>query len=151
MGKLRCQALILSGSLVVVVLLLLPGTRARSASVSVRLGPAFGEFLVSAGGESVSLSSAVSVEQKLNSSWVRAQVTNFYLRDKCDAVQPPRCRKLAANQTLQVMPWTGNYCSSQCPAACRLDGPAPAGVYRFSVTSCDNSETFVSPEFHKKQ
>jgi hypothetical protein len=134
----------------VVSLSILPVSCARAAGVLVELGGGFGEFSVRSQGTAASLNSAVTVERKVEGKWVRMDVTNLYLRSACDGSTPPRCQRLDANATLKAAPWTGRFCSSQCPSSCRLDGPAPPGTYRFVITTCDGKETFVSAEFEKK-
>jgi hypothetical protein len=151
MGQFRCNALNTAGYAVLVLTMVSPLSRADIAGVKVELGSGFGEFSVSNQGPAISLSSAVVVERKENEKWVRAGVTNLHLREACEATKLPHCHEVKPNEKINAVPWTGKFCSSQCPSHCRLDGPAPPGVYRFVVTSCSGKETFPSPEFEKKQ
>ncbi len=148
MGKLRCETLRSGGYVVLLATLVFPVGCAKATGVLVELGRNFGEFSVVNRGSTISLNSAVTVEQKVNGKWVRASVTNLYLRETCGA-QPQPCRRLEHNDRITAVQWTGKFCSSQCPVPCRLDGPAPPGTYRFVVTSCDGKDTFASPEFKK--
>ncbi|HLJ90274.1 MAG TPA: hypothetical protein VKZ53_25915 [Candidatus Angelobacter sp.] len=147
MGKLPRYALILFAS----AMLLSSEARARQAvSLQIELGRGFGEFTVVNSGEAVALHSQVSVERKVNDQWESVPMTNLSLREKCGVGKTSTCHKLAAQEILHPMPWTGNFCTSQCPSSCRLDGPAPPGTYRFTVTLCDRSKTFTSPAFEKR-
>jgi hypothetical protein len=151
MGQLRCNALNTAGYAVLVLTLVSPLGGANVSGVKVELGAGFGEFSVSNQGPAISLNSIVVVERKENEKWVRASVTSLHLREVCGATKLPRCREVKPNEKINAVPWTGKFCSSQCPSHCRLDGPAPPGSYRFVVTRCDGRETFSSPEFEKKQ
>jgi hypothetical protein len=151
MGQLRCNALNIAGYAVLVLTMMSPLSRGESSGVNVELGSGFGEFSVSNQGPTISLSSTVVVERKENEKWVRAGVTNLHLREACETTKVPHCRELKPNEKISAVRWTGKFCSSQCPSHCRLDGPAPPGIYRFVVTSCNGKESFSSPEFEKKQ
>jgi hypothetical protein len=91
----------------------------------------------------------VVVEQQLDGKWEKVPVTNLELRDVCHPSPPPRCIELGAGSTLNPVPWNGNFCFSQCPSSCRLDGPAPAGTYRFVIASCYSEQMYASPPFEK--
>jgi hypothetical protein len=151
MGQLRRNALNTAGYAVLLLLLVSPLARANSSGVKIELGAGFGEFSVSSSGPAISLNSTVVVERKENEKWVRASVTNLRLREVCGANKLPHSREVKPDEKINAVPWTGKFCSSQCPSHCRLDGPAPPGIYRFVVTSCDGTQTFSSPEFEKKQ
>jgi len=127
-----------------------PLSCAKDSGPVIELGAGFGEFSVRTLGDAVSLNTSVAIEQKTNGKWARVNVTNLYLRESCDASQPPQCRRLEANSKVTAVRWRGNFCWSQCPAHCRLDGPAPPGTYRFVVTSCNGKQMIASPEFEKK-
>lgn len=151
MGQLRRNALNTAGH-ALLLLALLPGfSRGDNSQVAVELGSSFGEFSVSNHGPAISLNSVVLVERKENQKWVRTGVTNLRLRETCEATILPHCRQVKANEKIVAVPWTGKFCSSQCPSHCRLDGPAPPGIYRMVVTSCNGKLSFSSPEFEKKQ
>jgi hypothetical protein len=150
MGQLRRNALNSSICAIMLATVTLPVRGAKASELVIELGEGFGEFFVVNRGEAISLSSAVAVQQLVNGTWLPALVTNLYIREACGAAQPPRCRQLKANEKIAAVRWTGNFCSSQCPGPCRLDGPAPASTYRFAVSSCDGKETFLSPGFSKQ-
>jgi len=149
MARLRCKDIMASVCAVLLATVILPVRCAKASAVVIELGGGFGEFSVANRGEAISLNSAVAVQQLVNGEWVHVPVTNLYLREACRAVRPPRCRELGPDEEIKAVRWTGNFCSSQCPGPCRLDGSAPLGTYQFAVTSCDGKETFVSPEFRK--
>ncbi len=149
MDQLRCNGIIASVCAASLAMVIIPMNCAKASAVVIELGGGFGEFSVVNRGEAISLNSAVAVRQLVNGEWVRAPVTNLYLREACGAARPPRCRVLGPNEEIKAVRWTGSYCSSQCPGPCRLDGPAFFGTYQFAATSCDGKETFVSPEFRK--
>jgi hypothetical protein len=148
MGQLRCNPLNIGYAALVLILVSISG-RANVSGVTVELGSGFGEFSVSNRGPAISLSSTVVIERKENGKWARVAVTNLRLRDVCTATK--RCREMKPNETIHAIPWTGKFCSSQCPSHCRLDGPAPPGTYRFVIIRCDGKQKFPSPEFEKKQ
>ena len=119
--------------------------------ITVEVGRRFGEFTVINHGGATQLADTVSVEQKVNGRWKAIPVSNLRLRESCpDQVTPSACVTLETMGKLRPVPWTGNFCSSQCPGPCRLDGPVRAGVYRFVVSSCDGHATYPSPEFIRK-
>jgi hypothetical protein len=150
MDQLCCRLLIPHIAATLLAASVLAAGWAGTSTVAIELGSKFGEFSVVNRGGPISLNSTVTVERLANGKWVRASVTNLYLRETCDAKQPARCTRLEPGQVIKAARWTGNFCSSQCPSPCRLDGPAPAGTYRFSVTACDGKETFSSSEFKKE-
>jgi len=148
MGQFRRQALVAAAFLASGFAILV--ARAQPSSpVSVELGARFGEFVVVNHGSAVLLNSTVSVEQKAGGRWEKALVSNLALREACAPSPPPKCTKLERTASLRPVPWTGSFCSSQCPSTCRLDGPAPAGTYRFVVTTCSGEHSYASPPFQK--
>lgn len=151
MGQLRCNALNTAGGAVLLLTLVSPLGRADVSQVAVELGSSFGEFSVTNHGPAISLNSTVVVERKENQKWVRTGVTNLRLRETCEATRVLHCRQVKPNERIIAVPWTGKFCSSQCPSHCRLDSPAPPGIYRIVVVSCDGKQTFSSPELEKKQ
>jgi hypothetical protein len=122
---------------------------ASGGGVDIELPGKFGEFRVVNRGAAIRLSAAVKVQQKTGGEWRDTPVTNLHLRDSC-AKPAPECVSLGAEGRLQPVPWSGNYCSAQCPANCNLDGPAPPGIYRYVVSSCDHKRRFVSAAFEKR-
>lgn len=75
----------------------------------------------------------VVVEREVNGRWQRVSVAGFSLRERCDATAP-ECVSVPARGALLVAPWTGMQGDGQC--VCTRCAPAPAGRYRFAVTSC---------------
>jgi hypothetical protein len=69
----------------------------------------------------------------------------MFLDEKCPMTEQPACVTVDANSTLRPMPWTGWFGCTQCHI-CDKNVPAPAGVYRFVVTSCDGKTTYTSGE-----
>jgi hypothetical protein len=124
---------------------------AEDPTVEVKLSEGFGAFQVVNHGPPISLSSAVEVEQQAGGLWKDARVTNLFLIPQCDSGAAPRCVSLPKGATLKPVPWRGNYCYSQCPVSCDLDGPLPAGTYRFVVATCDGKHRFASAPFEKRQ
>jgi hypothetical protein len=123
---------------------------AREPAVEVLLPGPFGAFQVVNHDVSIRLGTAVKVEQQVRGEWGDAAVTNLFLIHECTSAPVPKCVSLPARSTLQPVSWRGNYCYSQCPASCNLDGPVPPGVYRFVVSTCDRKRQFVSPAFERK-
>ncbi|MBZ5625008.1 MAG: hypothetical protein LAQ69_40845 [Acidobacteriia bacterium] len=118
--------------------------------LTIELPGKFGEFRLINHGAPVQLDSTVQVQQRIDGKWQETHVANLYLMISCQAAQPPRCVSLASGANLQPVAWSGNYCSSQCPTNCNLDGPVPPGIYRFVVTSCGRRYKFFSAPFEKK-
>ena len=116
-------------------------------AIEIELTDNFGEFLVVNRGTEMSLNSEVSVENEINAQWKNANVSNLLLRETCSPEPVPKCVTLKVNSKLAVVAWTGNFCSSQCPTSCRLDGQAPPGKYRFTIHSCDDNYVYHSPTF----
>jgi len=149
MGQFRRQTLI-----AVAACLGCAAARAQPAAgpmVELMLGDGFGSFTLVNRGPAVQLRSAIKVERQVDAGWQDARVTNFYLIEQCTRAPVPACITLAAGATLRPMPWLGNFCYAQCPVNCELDGPLPAGSYRFVVMTCDGTRQFASPPFQKKQ
>lgn len=148
MGKFRRKAL--GATLVLFVGLdTLAAVAEGSFSLAIEVGPRFGEFRVVNIGDVVRLRSAVLVERQLGEQWQGVPVSNLELRETCLGAPSPPCVEIGAKKTLRPVPWTGNFCSSQCPNPCRLDGSAPPGRYRFLVVSCQGDQTYASSPFEK--
>lgn len=148
MGQLRRHAL--SPTLILFVglngLAVLAGT---ASQLAIETGSRFGEFRVVNAGNAIHLQAAVLVERQVGDQWQKAPVSNLELRETCLATPSPKCLEIGAKEILRPVPWTGNFCSAQCPSACRLDGPAPPGRYRFVVSSCRGDQVYASPPFEK--
>jgi hypothetical protein len=127
----------------------LPARLSARQDVTVELGQRFGAFTVINRGVAVRLDPTVAVEQRVAERWQRIPVSNLQVRDVCGEAGLRECVPLAGGGSIRVAAWTGNYCSAQCPAPCRLDGQAPAGTYRFVVHDCGGRLTFASPSFEK--
>lgn len=82
-----------------------------------------------------SLRAEVEVEREVGGHWQRVSVAGMLLRPRC-AETPPRCVTLAPHASMVVAPWSGMLGDGQCE--CTRCAPAPAGRYRFVVTTCAN-------------
>jgi len=149
MGQLRRDTLIAALFLAVFFGFPVIAHAESTPAITIELGRGFGEFIVTNQGAAVSLRSTVAVERRLGDKWQKAPVTNLELRNECLPSPAPNCIELGAKAILRPMPWTGSFCSAQCPVPCRLDGPAPPGTYRFVIASCHNERTYTSPPFKK--
>jgi hypothetical protein len=136
----------------VLVAALLASAQPAEPRVEIKLLPGFGAFEVVNHGNAIELSTAVEVERQVDGRWSDVHVSNLKLVAGCPSVsvKSPKCTTLAAHVTLRPMKWLGNYCYSQCPTACDLDGPVPAGIYRLVVSSCDLKYKFRSAPFDKR-
>jgi len=146
MGQLRCHtigAAICAG-------MVLATAAASGPQVEIQLPGKFGEFRVVNRGAMIQLNSTVKVQHETGGDWQDSPVTDLYLTASCAHGAVPDCVSLSAKARLQPVPWSGNYCSSQCNLNCNLDGPAPPGIYRYVVTSCDHKHQFFSAAFPKK-
>jgi hypothetical protein len=157
MVRIRRTPLSLGAGFLLLLPMLLPTmstSSAWAASVSIEVGPKFGEFSVVTDDSPISLRSAVDVERLVDGVWQTVFVANLYVIDTCGGPigphkPPPPCRSIAPSQRVVAVPWTGRLCGSQCPTGCHGEGIAPPGTYRFVIKTCDGSETFVSPQFEK--
>ena len=149
MGKLRRKTLIVACLPSLFFGFSIDAIAAFSSAITIELGPRFGEFIVNNHGDALLLQSTVVVEQNLAGKWQKIPVTNLELRNSCKPSPSPRCIELGANLTLRPVAWTGNFCSSQCPVPCRLDGAAPPGTYRFVIASCSSERKYTSAPFEK--
>ena len=71
----------------------------------------------------------------------------YYLRETCSATLMPKCRKLAADEQLNLAAWTGSSCSAQCAAECPVDRFHP-GVHRLVLHACGSpSARYEGPPF----
>ena len=149
MAQLRRQTLIAVSAITIVGCTQIWADNQPTLDVDIQLGSKFGEFKLNNNGPEVLLNSTIAVEQQQNGQWEKIPVSNLKLREVCKPEPVPKCFNLKKAGTIHPVPWTGNYCSSQCPTQCRLDGPVPAGTYRFVISSCDNQFTIHSPAFKK--
>ncbi len=133
-----------------IALAALGGQPLARQAVEVRLTGSFGAVTLINNGPAVRLRSALKVERETSGQWKDTGVANLRLVTRCTHHPVPACTSLAAGARFEPAPWTGRYCSSQCPVACDLDSPVPPGTYRFSVITCDGRRHFESPPFEKK-
>jgi hypothetical protein len=124
--------------------------RASAPGLVIELSDNVGEFRLVNRGAAIRLESSVKIQREVGGAWQDVPVTNLDLTPACTRNPVPDCVSLAAGANLQPVPWSGNYCSSQCMANCNLDGPVPPGVYHYVVTSCDRKQRFLSAPFEKK-
>ena len=150
MGKLRCKTLIAACIPSLFFVFSIDAIAASSSAITIELGQRFGEFIVNNHGDALLLQSTVVVEQQnLKGKWQKIPVSNLELRNSCIPSPSPSCIELGANVTLRPVAWTGNFCSSQCPVPCRLDGAAPPGTYRFVIASCHSERKYTSTPLEK--
>jgi hypothetical protein len=119
----------------------LPGTGARRREIGLRItNDDRGDF-------PASIRPEIEVETNVGGTWRHASVAGFRVRANClDAAAS--CVTLAPRQSVDVVAWTGMLGDGQCD--CTRCAPAPAGRYRFVVTSCRECSVGVSatsPEF----
>lgn len=150
MGQFRRKTLITAFVLTTLFLALSIDVYAESTpAITIELGQRFGEFIVINHGSALLIQSAVVVEQELGGKWQKIPISNLELREVCLTSPSPSCIELGANATLRPVPWTGNFCSSQCPVPCRLDNATPPGTYRFVIAPCYGKRVYTSPPFEK--
>lgn len=77
----------------------------------------------------------VIVEREVNGAWVRAGVAGMRLRSDCRD-EATQCVTLAPHASIDVAPWQAMLGDGQC--ICTRCSPAPAGRYRFVVTTCQS-------------
>jgi hypothetical protein len=115
--------------------------------VVLEVGAGFGDLRIINHGPATALRSAVVVEMQREKGWVPLPISNLFLRASCQRTDAPDCVDLAHGASLEMVPWTGRLCLSQCMTHCRLDGAEEPGAYRFVVSSCEGTQTFVSSAF----
>jgi hypothetical protein len=145
MGQFRRQAL---GTLAALGVAL--AAAAAEPTLVVELTGQAGAFRVVNQGAPLQLSTTVKVQHQIDGTWRDAPVTNLRLTAACTSDPGPQCLSLATGGTLEPVPWTGNYCTSQCTATCNLDGQAPAGTYRYVIVTCGHRLQFFSEPFEKE-
>lgn len=80
------------------------------------------------------LRAAIEVQRRVGGRWQRVSAAGLTLRENC-ATEAPECVTLAPRASLTAAPWTGMLGDAQC--RCTRCGPAPAGTYRFVVSTCE--------------
>lgn len=81
------------------------------------------------------INAEVVVEREVNGAWVRAGVAGMRVRSNCrDAAT--ECVTLAPHESIEVVPWQAMLGDGQCE--CTRCANAPAGRYRFVVTTCQS-------------
>ena len=80
------------------------------------------------------LTSEITVQQQVGGSWQPVSTAGLLLRERCTGTAPDDCITLAADSSLEIVPWTGMLGDAQC--RCTRCSAAPAGRYRFVVRSC---------------
>ncbi len=93
---------------------------------------------------SVRLRRALRVERATGDGFERVGAEGLTLRPDC-ATEAPECVELAPGAELRPPPWTGALGDAQC--GCDECRPAPAGRYRFVVTTCDGAHDVASDPF----
>ncbi len=88
---------------------------------------------VDAGDFDVHLQRDITVEREVNGRWQRVSVAGLELRERC-AGTTPDCVTIGRDSAITIVPWTGMQGDGQC--VCTRCADAPAGRYRFSVSSC---------------
>lgn len=85
----------------------------------------------------------IEVLQDVGGRWQRVSVAGLLLRSACTS-EPRECVALAPRAALTVVPWSGMLGDGQC--VCTRCYAAPAGRYRFRVTTCEHCQGPVSFE-----
>jgi len=86
------------------------------------------------------LHAEVEVEQHVGGEWHRVNAAGLQLRATCSG-EAPDCVTIEPRSELSIVPWTGMLGDAQC--VCTRCGPAPAGRYRFAVTTCQRCQSPV--------
>lgn len=95
----------------------------------------------------VELATALVVERQADDSFATVEeIQGVALRYDCES-EVPECITLVPGAALHPPPWTGDIGDAQC--ACEECGPAPAGTYRFVVTTCGGGHRVPSPSFSR--
>jgi len=139
MGQLRCHtigAAICAG-------MVLATAAASGPQVEIQLPGKFGEFRVVNRGAMIQLNSTVKVQHETGGDWQDSPVTDLYLTASCAHGAVPDCVSHCRPKPV-CSPSHGAVTTvpSQCNLNCNLDGPAPPGIYRYVVTSCDHKHQF---------
>ncbi len=103
----------------------------------------------------VRVSSAVAMERRQPDGTWKAEPgvdrdLGYRMVETCSAEAAPTdgCVELAGGQAFFPAPFSGLRCASQCNKACKDDGPAGPGEFRFVVTECGASDvSLVGPVF----
>jgi hypothetical protein len=97
------------------------------------------------GAEAVELSTGLVLERQDGTAWTTVDgIQGLALRFDC--TQPvPECITLIPGAALHPPPWTGDIGDAQC--ACERCVDAPAGSYRFILSTCTGGHRVESPAF----
>lgn len=80
----------------------------------------------------------VEVEEEVGGRWRTVSVAGLELRASCRG-SAPDCVTIEPRSDLSIVPWTGMLGDAQC--VCTRCFPAPAGRYRFAVTTCQSCQS----------
>jgi hypothetical protein len=148
MAKLRRPAMTGKAAIAVLALLLdLSPDAARAAQIQIDVGASPGSLVVTNTGPDITLAPAIGVERLDGAAWTPLPVSNLLLRSSCVLARTTAPLRLAHEQSLTPLPWTGGFCSSQCTEACHAEGFAPSGFYRFVIATTGQHQRFVSDRF----
>jgi hypothetical protein len=118
-----------------ITLVPVPGTGLRARSIGLRIvNQDPGDF-------PAVLQPDVEIQQQVRGRWRTVSRTVFQLRTRCTQASS-QCITVAPRREYRVFPWTGNLGDGQCP--CEQCPAAPAGTYRFVVTTCEHCQSPVS-------
>lgn len=96
-------------------------------------------------GGTAHLAKAIGVEREVNGHFQAiTQIATLELRADC-RTPAPDCVELVAGAELRPPAWLGTWGDAQC--ICTRCWPAPAGSYRFVLTSCDGRQRVESAPF----
>ncbi len=91
------------------------------------------------------LAKTIRVEREVDGRFEPlGSVAGLELRADCQT-PAPECVEIVAGAELRPPPWLGTLGDAQC--ICTRCAPAPAGTYRFVLTSCDGRQRVESPAF----
>lgn len=76
----------------------------------------------------------VVVEREVGGRWQRVSTAGLLLRARCEDAATD-CVTIEADDELSIVPWSGMLGDAQCE--CTRCAPAPAGRYRFVVSTCE--------------
>ncbi|NOY91381.1 MAG: hypothetical protein GXP55_09230 [Deltaproteobacteria bacterium] len=96
-------------------------------------------------GGTARLARTIGVEREVDGRFEPVgSVAGLELRADCQT-PAPECVEIVVGAELRPPPWLGTLGDAQC--ICTRCAPAPAGTYRFVLTSCDGRQRVESPAF----